>query len=888
MGAHTYQTSFAGGELSPKMYSRPDYRKFLNGAGELINLVVLTTGGAARRAGSQFITRSKSRTAFQPSAFQDSAFQMASAATLRLVPFVFNTQEAYNLEFGNSYIRFFRNRAPIVGSQVVGAAELLANGTFDTDLTGWTLQQDNGATVTQSGGVALLTVNAGTAGISQAEGSLVAGTFYVVEFTVQGGGITIDVGTSLGTGDLVGATTVGVGTHRAVFKATGTTAFVNFRSSVLNAVVRLDNVSMKEADVLELTTLYTTAELRRLRFTQSADTLYICHRNHPVRKLIRQSDLVWTLQDVVFSPPPTQEVAITPAATLTPGATTGQGVAFNADASVFLNADVNRQILSGGGVGTIVAVVSGTQVTVDITAPFLNTNPIGAGSWRMDGSPFSTLTLGATGPVNAIVSLTLGTAGFRATDVGSFVLGLNGIFEIVTVTSSTAATAKCLKVATGTSLGAGAWTLEQEAWSTLLGFPETVVFEDQRLWFAKDQTFWGSQSGDFENFGRGTNDNDSPVFTIASNTVDLIRWMKNSDRFLIGTIGNEWAVDGGNDQSITPSRIHVKSAGAYGSDPEPDALRVGDVVIYVQRGRKQIRELAFSLEKFAAAEISILAEHLLSKGIIELAHVSAPGSWVLSLLDDGRIALCTYERPEEVVAWSQLRPAGWETKVAKYIAMSVIPSKCGSGDEAWVAVDRLLANGRHETFIEVLDGQLNTDGALVYEGPPSITTLTGLNHWEAEVVDVVWTPPAFVQAGVFQKSAFQRVRPKHFTTTVTGNTVALPSSAERVEVGKFYPSKLKTLPAEAQTQNGTAMFRSKRTNTLSVRFFCTHGDGVKVQDELVPSTKFENEEETTDWQKQANLGWDRRGRVVIEQTKPFPMTVLGIAYSWTVDDGDKP
>ena len=49
---------------------------------------------------------------------------------------------------------------------------------------------------------------------------------------------------------------------------------------------------------------YSVDELADLKFVQSADVMYICHPNRPVRKLTRTSHIAWTIDDVVFEAGP--------------------------------------------------------------------------------------------------------------------------------------------------------------------------------------------------------------------------------------------------------------------------------------------------------------------------------------------------------------------------------------------------------------------------------------------------------------------------------------------------------------------------------------------------------------------------------------------------------
>lgn len=99
----------------------------------------------------------------------------------------------------------------------------------------------------------------------------------------------------------------------------------------------------------------------------------------------------WTIRDVWASsvpwgttvPNPEAYVATAPAATLTPGATSGTGVTFTADASVFAWGDVGKKITAGDGVATITGYTSGTEVTASISAAFASTDPIAQWWWRL-------------------------------------------------------------------------------------------------------------------------------------------------------------------------------------------------------------------------------------------------------------------------------------------------------------------------------------------------------------------------------------------------------------------------------------------------------------------------------------------------------------------------
>jgi hypothetical protein len=93
MRANPAITAFNAGELSPLMGGRPDLEPWKAGLSHCVNLIPRVQGALQRAAGSVFVGTVKD-----------------SAARSWLAPFVFSQGDAFVLEFGPGYIRFFRNR----------------------------------------------------------------------------------------------------------------------------------------------------------------------------------------------------------------------------------------------------------------------------------------------------------------------------------------------------------------------------------------------------------------------------------------------------------------------------------------------------------------------------------------------------------------------------------------------------------------------------------------------------------------------------------------------------------------------------------------------------------------------------------------------------------
>jgi len=109
-------TAFTTGEISPKLNSRVDFNKYINGVEKMENAIVFPQGGFTRRAGTRYVSQTKDST---------------KKSVVR--KFEFSITGAYVLEFGDLYIRFYRNQAQITsgGSPVEVVTPYLAADLFN-------------------------------------------------------------------------------------------------------------------------------------------------------------------------------------------------------------------------------------------------------------------------------------------------------------------------------------------------------------------------------------------------------------------------------------------------------------------------------------------------------------------------------------------------------------------------------------------------------------------------------------------------------------------------------------------------------------------------------------------------------------------------------------
>lgn len=97
------QRNFAGGVLAPALQSRVDTVKYQTGVRQARNMYIVRSGGLTNRAGTRFVGETKFR---EPS----------GDYPVRLIPFIFNADQTYMLEFGNLYMRVIRSGAYVLNN----------------------------------------------------------------------------------------------------------------------------------------------------------------------------------------------------------------------------------------------------------------------------------------------------------------------------------------------------------------------------------------------------------------------------------------------------------------------------------------------------------------------------------------------------------------------------------------------------------------------------------------------------------------------------------------------------------------------------------------------------------------------------------------------------
>jgi hypothetical protein len=300
----TALTNFTGGQLSDRMEGRTDFQKYFSGCKTLENFIVQPHGSVTRRPGTTFAAEVKT-----------------SSLKTRLIPFEFSTEQSYALEFGNEYIRFYKDNGAVLEANKTITAITKANpGVVTSTAHGFS----NGDTVVITGVVGMTQVNGKRFKVA----SVTANTFALQDID----GVNVN-----------------------------TTSYTTYTSGgIANRVYTL-------------TTTYLTADLFEIKYAQSADVMYLCHPDYSVKKLSRTGHTSWTITEVDFTSGPYIDDNIT-ATTFTMSAhTVGASRTLTASAVTGINNntgfqanDVGRLFRFRTGHGEITAFTSTTVVTVTV------------------------------------------------------------------------------------------------------------------------------------------------------------------------------------------------------------------------------------------------------------------------------------------------------------------------------------------------------------------------------------------------------------------------------------------------------------------------------------------------------------------------------------------
>lgn len=650
------QDSFAGGEYSQDMYSRVSLEKYKIGLKTCRNFLIHPTGNASNRAGFRYIASTKKSASFTP---------------VYMRRFIFSTTQAYVLEFGDFYIRFYLNRSQI---QMVGAAGWLTS-------TGYVI----GNFVTQSGIQYYCIVNhtSGIFATDLAAGKWVAQNIY-------------EIPSPYAISDV----------PNLRFEQSADTLYIwhmNYQQMILqrfsdndwamsinfspDGPFRLENID-------EGNTLTPSALTGSITLASAKSTFFPSHVG-----------ALWQLTNYIQGQTYSGSLTGTGVAAGIPCFTTWRITTHGTWTGQF---NVEKS-LDGGSTWTVIRSFSSSND--------FNVDTFGTEDPTVDTIPFKVR-----------INVTSFSSGTLNVDLTCDAFYQNGIVQITEYSNSQLVSATVLQAIGSTT---PTWTWSEGAWSDYRGYPALGRFYQDRLCQSSSPSDvdnnWFSRASNYKSYGvfNPIQDSDAISIPLPSRQLNSINGLIAFQQLIAFTSGGSWTIQATTGNTLTPETAFQQPEEYYGSAGIIEPIVIGREVIYAEKHKRIVRNISFNLyyNGYLGSEVSVLARHLFQDNdILEMQFASYPDNIVYFLRDDGVIVGLTYLKEQEVVAFHHHDTLG------TILSICVIPGE--SYDELWVSVQR-----KNGVFVEVLEQRLTedvrqsffVDSGVTYDNPLNITGTTQTN-----------------------------------------------------------------------------------------------------------------------------------------------------------------
>lgn len=645
-------------------------------------------------------------------------------------------------------------------------------------------------------------------------------------------------------------------------------------------------------------TPYTSDELFDIRYTQSADIVFLTHPNHPPQQLMHYADDNWMLKSFEFNNGPFMTINSDDDLKISSSGVDG-AVTLTATGDVFVSEHVGALWQFTHFIDTRTEQISatGNQETGSIRLKGatwkMTTHKTWTGkvevkrsydngtTWNVLRSYVSADDFNITTDdtedddclIKAVAEITKGTCQVELTVVG---YNLDGVVKITEIANKKSAKAKVVSWL-GDGKATNNWS--EGSWSVKNGFPSCCNFHQDRLVFggtkAEPQKIWMSCTSDYNNFVTHTplQSDDAITIPLLARDINKVRSLISMDGLITLTSSAEWIVGSGVNV-MTPEQIGGARANSYYGSANVAPAIIGSRVLYIQDVGCTVRDLAYTFESanYSGNNISLLANHLFRNyEITQIAYAQEQDSVLWCVRDDGILLGLTYMKDQDVWGWHRHATKG------KYESVCTIPGKLQT--EVYFVVKRTI-NGVEKRFIERMAYRMPTEkseDSYFVDCGISFNT-KGVN--KVNVCHLAGEDVAILADG--------NVLPT-LKVGLDGD-VELGANYKKVQIGLPYRSRLETLGLDLQLNDGSAQSRKKKLSAVSILMKDTRGGWVGVNNNKMSEMKMRTNENygeptrirTGEYKQVISSSYDTDSIVVVEQRDPIPLTILSISPVWTM------
>lgn len=232
-------------------------------------------------------------------------------------------------------------------------------------------------------------------------------------------------------------------------------------------------------------------------------------------------------------------------------------------------------------------------------------------------------------------------------------------------------------------------------------------------------------------------DSDLVSFTMAGKKVSQVKHIVDAGQMIVFTNTGEFVALGNSAGFITPGEVNLKQQSAYGcSDLAPIIL--DGSAIFVQARGSFVREIQFDQQSggFRGSDLTIYAKHLVEDNtIVDWAYQHSPHSLVWAVRDDGVLLSMTYVKEQQILAWARHDLEGGFVE-----NVCVVPE--GNEDKLYLIVKRTIngvvkryLERMHTRYVDpdAIGDSVFMDCSLSYDGwntDDTTMTLSGGTTWK--------------------------------------------------------------------------------------------------------------------------------------------------------------
>lgn len=808
------------------------------------------------------------------------------------IPFVFATDDTAIIELTDSAMRVNLSGLAITRPSVSTA---VTNGTFDSNVTGWTDSDESGGVSAWLTGGYLSLLGNGTAAAIRDQEVTVAGADQNVEHAlairVTRGTAVLKVGSTIGAETYLSSIVLREGYHSLAFTPTGN-FWIRLQAND-NTAVLIDSVAVEAAGAMVLTSPWEAGDLQNIRFEQSGDVIFVCDGAHRQMRIERWGTRSWSLVNYIAEDGPFRNQNVT-ATTMAVGAISGS-TTLTASKPYFKSTNVGSLFrLESAGQTVNAAAVAEDTATDPIRVTGIDNGRVFSiiisGTWvgtvtlqrsvsePGDWTDVTTYTTNQTTTYDdtldnqivyyrlyvKVAAYTSGTINMQLSySAGS----IQGVGIVTAYTSTTVVSIDVLNAFGGTAATADWW---EGQWSDRRGWPSSVALHDGRLCWAGKDSINLSVSDAFESFDDGVEGDSGPIKrSVGAGPVDKINWLLPLAHLLVGTQGAELVAKSSTlDEPLTPTQFSLKPASTLGS-ANLRALKVDAGGIFVNRGGSRVYEMTLDggVYNYVSDDLTAIVPEIGRPSFVRVAVQRQPDTRIHCVRSDGKVAILIFDRLEKVTCWVLYETDGTVEDVV------VLPGSVE--DEVYYYVNRTI-NGNTKRYLEkwALESEAQndalsilSDSTYIWTGASS-TTITGLSHLEGETV-VVWANTKDLG-----------------TYTVTGGQITISEAATTAYVGLAYTARFKSAKLALGVATGQPLTQRQRLDHVGLVLQDTHCQGLRfgqdfdhlydlpliergtlVGDDVIHTTYSEDS-------IPLNGKWDTDTRLCLEAASPRAATVV--------------